>query len=347
MKYKKPEKLNRGDTVAIVSPSWAGPNVFPRVYENGLKVLKEWGLEVREYPTARATNDFLSKNPEARAKDINDAFADPHIKAVFVSIGGDDFVRVLPFLDKEVISNNPKIVMGYSDTTTLLTFANLQGIVTFHGPAIMAGFSQMESLPGEFKSHVHAMLFNPQETLEYLPYGQYCDGYLDWSKEENMGKVNGLKKNSGWKVLQGKGVVSGELFGGCIEVLEFIKGTDFWPSKDFWNGRILFLETSEDKPSVDHVKLMLRNYGVQGVFDKVNAVLFARPRDYSDGEKVQFDEMVKDVIGNEFKRPNLPIMSNLDFGHTDPQFVLPLGVKAEVDLDGKKFRLVESWLNEP
>lgn len=341
----KPQKLQKGDTVAIVSPSWAGPSVFPHIYENGLKVLKEWGLEIKEYPTARATNDFLSKNPQARAKDINDAFADPSIKAIFASIGGDDSVRILPFLDKEIIASNPKIIMGYSDTSTLLTFGNLQGLVTFHGPAIMAGFSQMESLPASFKSHVYDMLFNPSNSIKYSAYGEYCDGYLDWSDEKNIGKTKELKPDAGWKVIQGKGTAQGELFGGCIEVLEFMKGTDFWPSKDFWNGKILFLETSEEKPPIDHVRWMLRNYGVQGVFDKVSAILFARPRDYSDEEKLKFEAMIQDVIGVEFNKPNLPVMANMDFGHTDPQFVLPLGIKAEIDFDNKSFGLIESWLD--
>jgi muramoyltetrapeptide carboxypeptidase LdcA involved in peptidoglycan recycling len=344
MKFQRPQKLNKGDIVAVLSPSWAGPNVFPLVYENGLKVLKEWGLEIKEYPTTRASNEFLSKNPQTRAKDINDAFADSNIKAIFASIGGDDSIRILPFLDKEIIKNNPKILMGYSDTTTLLTFANLQGLVTFHGPSIMAGFSQMENLPESFKSHVHEILFEPKETFEYLTYNQYCDGYLNWQDKENIGKTKEIKLDTGWKIIQGTGIVEGELFGGCIEVLEFMKGTDFWTSKDFWNGKILFLETSEEKPSIEQVKRMLRNYGIQGVFNKINAILFARPRDYSDEEKIKFDIMIKDVINGEFGKTNLPIMTNLDFGHTDPQIVLPLGVKAQINLDTKKFKLIEPWL---
>lgn len=345
MKYKKPNKLEKGDVVAIVSPSWGGPSVFPHIYENGLNVLRKWGLEIKEYPTARAANDFLSKNPQARAKDINDAFADPNVKAIFASIGGDDSVRILPFIDNETIANNPKILLGYSDTTTLLTFCNLQGIVTFHGPAIMAGFSQMESLPESFQSHVYNMLFKTSESIRYFPYGKYCDGYPDWTDEKNLGKTKELKPDGGWKVIQGKGAVEGKLFGGCIEVLEFMKGTDFWPSKSFWNRRILFLETSEEKPPIEHVRRMLRNYGVLGVFDKVSAVLFGRPHDYSDEEKTKFEAMIKDVIGGEFGKDDLPIMANMDFGHTDPQLVLPLGVMARVDFDNKDFELIETWLS--
>lgn len=344
MEYKKPLRLKPGDTVAIVSPSWGGPSIFPHVYENGLKVLKSFGLNIKEFPTARAGNDFLSKNPEARAKDINDAFADTEVKAIFASIGGEDSVRILPFLNREVIQNNPKILMGYSDTTTLLTYLNQLGLVTFHGPSIMAGFSQAESLPQAFTQHIQQMLFSPEETLQYKNYDVYCDGYADWSKEENLGKVKELKPDNGWRFIQGNGTVTGELYGGCIEVLEFMNGTDYWAGKDFWNGKVLFFETSEEKPTIQQVQWKLRNYGMQGIFNKVSAVLFGRARDYSDEEKKQLDQMIVDVIKGEFGNAELPIVTNMDFGHTDPQIILPLGVKAEVDCVNKTFRLIESPL---
>ena len=198
--------------MAIVSPSWGGPSVFPRVYENGLKILTEWGLKVKEFPTARMDANFLRENPQVRAKDINDSFADPEVKAIFASIGGDDSVRILPFVDKDIIAKNPKIFMGYSDTSTLHVFVNLQGLVSFYGPSIMAGFSQMENLPESFKSHVHDILFEPKEGYEYKPYGKYCDGYLDWSNKENLGKTKSIKTDDGWHWLQGNTKVQGELF---------------------------------------------------------------------------------------------------------------------------------------
>ncbi len=344
MKYKKPQRLQKGDVVAIVSPSWGGPSRFPHVYENGLKILEEWGLKIKEYPTARADADFLKKDHRARAKDINDAFADKEVKAIFATIGGDDSVRLLPFLDRKLISENPKILMGYSDTTTLLTFGNISGFITFNGPSIMAGFSQMENLSEDFKKHVRDMLFEPTETYEFKQYDSYSDGYLDWSKPENLGKAKESKKCDGWRFIQGSGKVTGELFGGCIEVLEFLKGTDYWPEKDFWNNKILFFETSEEKPSIDHVRWMLRNYGTQGIFDKVSAIIFGRARDYSDDEKNELDEMIKNVVSDEFEKPELAIVTNMDFGHTDPQIVLPLGISSELDFENKTFKLTEPWL---
>jgi muramoyltetrapeptide carboxypeptidase LdcA involved in peptidoglycan recycling len=157
-------------------------------------------------------------------------------------LGGNDSVRILPFLDKKVITDNPKILMGYSDISTLHVFLNLQGVVTFYGPVIMAGFSQMDSLPKNFKSHVREILFEPRESYEYQAYKEYCDGYPDWSNKDNLGKVNTMKSNDGWHWLQGKEKAQGVLFGGCIEVLEMMKATDFWPSQDFWQGKIFFLK---------------------------------------------------------------------------------------------------------
>lgn len=344
MNYKKPSKLNQGDTVAILSPSWGGPSVFPHIYESGLKALQEWGLKIKEFPTARMDAAFTRANPQVRARDINDAFADTEVRAIFASIGGNDSVRILPFLDKNIIAENPKILMGYSDTSTLHVFSNLQGLVTFHGPSIMAGFSQMDSLPASFKSHVREILFEPKESYEYQPYETYCDGYPDWSNEENLGKVNPMKSDDGWHWLQGNDQVRGELFGGCIEVLEMMKATNFWPFQDFWKDKIFFLETSEEKPSIHYIDHVLRNYGMLGVYDKISGFIFSRARDYSDDEKKELEERVVSIISEEFGKQELPIVANFDVGHTDPQLVLPLGVKAEIDCENKKILLAESWL---
>lgn len=92
-----------------------------------------------------------------------------------------------------------------------------------------------------------------------------------------------------------------------------MKSTDFWPKNDFWNGKIFFLETSECKPSIDQVKWMLRNYGIQGIFDKVSALMFGRARDYSNEEKKELDEAIVQIVKGEFKNDKLCIVSNMDF----------------------------------
>jgi muramoyltetrapeptide carboxypeptidase LdcA involved in peptidoglycan recycling len=208
----------------------------------------------------------------------------------------------------------------------------------------MAGLSQMDSLPESFKSHVREILFDPRESYEYQPYKKYCDGYPDWAKKENLGKVNPLKSNDGWHWLQGNGKVQGELFGGCMEVLEMMKATDFWLTQDFWKGKIFFLETSENKPSLHYVDHVLRNYGMLGVFDRISGFIFSRARDYSDEEKKKLEEKIVSIVAKEFDKPDLPIVANFDVGHTDPQLILPLGVKTEIDCSNKKIKLIESWL---
>ena len=343
MNVIKPNRLQQGDTVAIVSPSWGGPSIFAGIYELGLQMLRdEFGLKVKEYSTARTSAETLYQQPKMRANDINAAFADPEVKAIIASIGGDDSVRILPYLDAAVIRDNPKILMGYSDTTTLLTYANQLGLATFHGPTVMSGLAQIRSWPQEFALHVRQMLFASAPIYTYEPYEIWSEGYPDWNEPANLGKVNSYQANNeGWQWLQGRGRVSGSIFGGCLEVLEFMKATPYWPSPDFWQDKIPFFETSEDKPSPSQVTRMLRNYGMQGVFDKINGLLFGRPRDYTDEEKQALKDTLVAVVAGEFGRADLPIIANVDFGHTDPQLVLPLGVPLEIDCQQQSLVLLE------
>ena len=338
----KPKRLAAGDTVAVLSTSWGGPAIFPKIYELGVRNLKaNFHLQIKEYPTTRGDPELLHGNPEMRAKDVNNAFSDREVAGIISSIGGDDSIRILPYLSKEAIRSNPKVLMGYSDTTTLLSYCNQLGLVTFHGPSIMAGFSQMENLPATFTAHVAEMLFHSKASHQYSPFEVWSDGYPDWAEDGNIGKVNPPRKDDGWRWLQGMSIVRGELFGGNIEVLEGLKGTEFWPSRDFWRGKILFLETSEEKPSRAYIRRCLRNYGVQGIFDKITGLLFGRARDFSDEEKKDLDENIVTVVAGEFRRRDLPIVTNMDFGHTDPQFILPLGARAAIDCGRRKFALVE------
>lgn len=340
--FQRPPRLREGDTVAIVSPSWGGPSVFPHIYEAGLAVLREvLGLRVREMPHARATPAFLARHPEARAEDLCRAFADDGIAAIITSIGGDDSVRVLPHVDFDLAVRAPKILMGFSDATTLLVTLCQRGLVTFHGPSVMAGFAQLRSLPDDFTRHLREMLFDPRPTCVLRPYPRYSDGYPDWADPETTGQVSSPRANAGYSVLQGRGVAEGELFGGCVEVLEFLKGTRWWPEPEFWRRKLLFLETSEEKPAPSAVRRMLRNYGMQGVFERISGLLVGRARDYDDAEKAALDEAIVEVVAGEFGREDLPIVANVDFGHTDPQFVMPLGVRAAIDCEGQTIALIE------
>ncbi len=343
MQVIKPERLREGDTVAIVSPSAGAPEKYPNIYEHGLSMLKKHlGVEIKEYSTARKSNDYLYTHPRERAEDINKAFADKDVKAIISSIGGDDSIRILDYLDMKTIKNNPKIIMGFSDSTTFLDYIHLKtGLITYYGPSIMAGFSQIERFPKSFFDMTKNLLFEPTKKYKYHSFPFWSSGYPDWAEKSNIGKINKKHRNDGWHWLQGNGIMKGQLFGGCANVLEFMKGTRFWPKKEFWNEKILFLETSENKPLPKVVKSWIRNYGMQGILERISALLVAIPYGYSTEEKVEMEKGIHSVVCTEFGLDKIPIVTNMNFGHTDPKFILPIGAMAEVDASKKRFRLLE------
>ncbi|MBU0535272.1 MAG: S66 peptidase family protein [Patescibacteria group bacterium] len=343
MTFIKPKRLKKGDKVATMSPSWGGPSVYPYIYENGLKYLSEQlKFEIVEYPTARMSADKIYHHPELRAKDINDAFANKDIKAIITSIGGSDSVRILEYLKEEVIVNNPKILLGYSDTATLTTLLNSWGLVTFNGSSIMAGFSQASCFPKSWHEGIRTLLMGDSSNYIYPKFDTFSNGYPDWGNKNNTGLIKESIKSPPYSWLQGKEAIEGVLFGGCIEVLEFLKGTKYWPTKDFWTGKILFFETSEDVPTISNIEYMLRNYGIQGIFDQINGVVFGRARDYTDELNQKLRESVLKIIKGEFGRNDLLVVTDLDFGHTDPQWILPLGIKVQFDPANRKIELLES-----
>ena len=154
----KPPGLKPGDLVAVLSPSWGGPSCFPWVFEAGLETMRsELGLKIKEYPTTRARPEVLRADPRARAHDFQAALEDPEVKAIFAAVGGDDSIRMLPFLEPDSI--RPKVLMGYSDVTTLLLHVRRAGVVSFHGPTVMAGLAQARNYPSAFLEHLRQVLF--------------------------------------------------------------------------------------------------------------------------------------------------------------------------------------------
>lgn len=340
----KPKRIAPRSKIAIISPSSGVPFLFPKIYELGLDNLREFfEFHIIEMPTARMSPDELYNNPQLRAKDINQSFKDDSIDGIITSIGGYESVRILPYLDTKTIIGNPKFIMGFSDSSTFLSYFNYLGMITFFGPSVMAGFAQMKNLPEEFPRHLKSFLFSNNFPYLYRHYPIWTNGYKDWSDEETLGECTEFHNNeTGWTFLQGTSIVEGELWGGCIEVLEFLKSTDYWPDRNFWNNKILFFETSEDKPTPDQVGNMLRNYGIQGIFNKIKGIVFGRPKEYSDNEKKLLNKIILSIVKNEFGIDNIPIVVDMDFGHTNPVLILPLGGKIRLNPITKEIILLES-----
>ena len=339
----KPSRLNPGDKIATVSLSWGGPAVFPHRYQTGVQQLKdEFDLQVVEMPHTLRDADWLSRNPQARADDFMQAFFDSSIKGIFATIGGDDSIRLLPFLDLEIIQNNPKIFLGYSDTTISHLVCYKAGLVSFYGPSIMAEFAENGGMFPYMVQSLRKTLFSSDSIGEVHPS---TDGWtverLDWADPSNQQVKRTLNPSTGWRFLQGHGIHRGHLMGGCLEVFDWTRGTAIFPQN--WQDAILFLETSEDAPPPETVKSMLRVFASLHILSKLSGILFGRPGGEVPVEKFrEYDKAILQVVNQEEGLTDLPIITQMDFGHTSPMFVLPYGVQAEIDSENKRFSILEN-----
>lgn len=340
----KPKRLTKGDTVAIVSLSsgLGGEPAFLHRYEMGKKRLEdEFGLNVVTMPNALKGIDYLYSHPEARAADLMAAFRDDTIKAIICMIGGDDTIRLLPHIDFGVIRDNPKIFMGYSDTTSNHFMMQKAGLVSIYGPCIMMEFAENVAMHGYTKHYIQNVLFEPSSELSIEPSPEWTNELLEWADAENNDIARRMTKDDrGYELLQGSGVARGRLLGGCIDVFPMIMGTRIWPSLDEWADAMLFLETSEVCPSPNDVKYILRGMAAQGVIERISGVLFAKP--YNEKYYEEYKQMLVQVIGKECGRGDMPILCNMNFGHSSPICIVPYGVMAEVDCSNKSFRLLEA-----
>jgi len=340
----KPRKLKSGDKVAAISMSWGGPGTFPHRYEAGKQQLQEaLGVTVVETPHALRSAEWLERNPRARADDLMAAFEDPSIMAIIATIGGDESIRLLPHLDLGVMRSNPKIVMGYSDTTVTHLACFAAGLVSFYGPAIMAGFGENAGLFSYMVDSVRRTLCSAAAIGIVQPNTEgWTVEFLEWAEPENQRRKRKLSPSEGWIYLQGEGVRRGHLIGGCLEVLDWLRGTYVWPTLDRWEDAILFLETSEEAPSPTRVLRILRALAAMGILRELSGILVGRPGGAVPPEQFgEYDKVILQVVAQEEGLTDLPIVTGMDFGHTDPMFVLPYGVEAEIDCGRQRFAILE------
>lgn len=340
----KPTKLEPGDTVAVISPSWAGASVYPERYLAGKKQLEEeFGLKVVEAPNTLISAEENFYNPKKRVDDLHWALTNKDVKAIIPMIGGDDSIRMLPYIDFDLIRNNPKILLGYSDNTVLHYAFLSAGVQPFYGPCMMCGgFSENGGMFDYFKDSVYKTLFSTFEIGEIKPnMNGWTDEELPWKDPANQSIKRQIKESQGFKFINGQGTVTGRLIGGSLEVMEMLKGTKVWPSLDTYDGAIFFIETCEEAPPADYVVRWMRNYAATGVLERLNGIVIGRPANVSVDELDKYADAVLQVVKTE-NNLDIPIVSNLDFGHTDPMFLIPYGTMAKIDVDNKTFSILEN-----
>jgi muramoyltetrapeptide carboxypeptidase LdcA involved in peptidoglycan recycling len=301
-----------------------------------------FGLEVLEMPHTLASPEFVASNPEARAEDLMAAFSDVSINGIVSAIGGDDAIRVLPYLDLDVIRNNPKIFLGYSDTTIIHMACTAAGLVSVYGPSIMAGFAENGGIMKYMEEGLRRTVFSADPPGEWPenPDGWTVE-HLDWAEPANQAVRRHLRESSGRRWLQGGKAVEGQIVAGCIEVLDWLRGTAWWPKLE---SAVLAIETSEEAPPPEYVARFLRSIAEMGELRNLKALLFGRPggSNLPIEQHARYDEEILRIVRDEQGLSEMPVVTGMDFGHTDPMWTVPEGVRGRVDPERQMIGIVES-----
>jgi len=336
-----PKQLKKWSKIAIVTLSWWWPWEIKHRYDFWIKQLKDhFFVEIIEMKNTLKSAEYIYNNPKERAKDLMDAFLDPNIDGIISSIWWDDSIRILPYIDYEIIKNNPKIFMWYSDSTITNFICYKAWLRSYYWPAIMAWFAENWWLLKYMQNSVESTLFNNKQIWEIKPNSYWwTNEFLDWSDKNNQKIKRKLNKSNWWDYLQWKWIINWNLLWWCIDVFHFMWWTEIWPSKDEWKWKILFIETSEENISNDDFERILRTMWIQWILWNLNWIIMWR----AQKEKNYNDSLLK-IINWEFWLNNLGIITNMDFWHTDPIFILPIWANITLDFENRKVFINESWV---
>ncbi len=306
----KPPRLRPGDRVGLVSPATAAFETEPtKIWIDALESL---GFEVVLGDNYYDPHGYFAGEDAARASDINAFFREPGIKMIFAR-GGWGAPRVLPLLDYDMIRANPKVLLGYSDATALLTaIYSRTGLVTFHGPSPLNTFSA---------EHFRRVVMNGESYTMSNPSFITTN---DLVQTEN--RIHTMRG----------GKATGRILGGNLSLLTAITGSEYLPD---WEGCILFIEDVDE--AVYRIDRMMTELALSGVLGKINGFIFGRCTDCDPGRgfgSLTMEEMLAEHIGPL----GIPAFSGSMIGHIDEQFTIPLGIDVEIDADAGSIRMLEA-----
>ncbi len=335
----KPKKLSVGDTVATISPSWgcAGSARVRWQYELGVQRLRELGLQVVAAPNSLKGTSFLRNSPEARAEDLMWAFDNREVSAIIANIGGNDSVRLLPFLEPEMIRKNPKILCGYSDVMTLHLYCHQLGLSTFYGDNLLTTVAEAKEWHPYSKYWFRKVLFDETPIGPILPSEEWS---FDSNHHTAPGYCKTYVKNEGYVRVQGKGIVQGRLFGGHGGLMEYEKGSGIMLKKSDFEGKLLFFEDIPEVCSVAYMRSFFEWLGTNGYLQVLNGVIIGKLQTKHGFEP--YAEAIREIVTGKYERPDLPILYGVNFGHTSPICVLPYDAEAELDVENLRFTILES-----
>ena len=330
-----PRKLEKGDTIGIISPSSGGAAMFPRRLERGVAELRRLGFNILIGKHARKRDKYMAGSIEERLEDLHDMFLNPEIKAIITTIGGTCSHQLLDGINFQLIKRNPKIFMGYSDITALhLVIYQKTGLVTFLGPTVLPQFGEYGGIL-DYTSYYFEEILLKGNVVEFRSSREWIAEKLNWDQEDNRKRKT--IGNVGMKVLKA-GEASGKIIAGNLGVLLLLAGTPYFPDL---KGAILCVEDDEGETpaSIDRYFTHMRHIGV---FDEIKALVIGRfhPNVGLGNE----NEILKEIVLRATRGYSFPIIYDADFGHTDPMFILANGIHAmlEVKENGEiSFRMKE------
>lgn len=315
-----PEKLKSGDIIRVIAPVCSLQEIAPDQRIMAIKRFEELGLKVTFGKHVEESDEFVSSSIESRIEDLHDAFADGSVKAIFTVIGGFNSNQLLRYIDWGLIKKNPKIFCGYSDVTVLNNaFLTKTGLVTYSGPHFST-LGQKHEL-GYTLEYLKKCLFS-KNPFRIEQSNAWTDD--EWWIDQEKRKV---RKNNGWLVIN-EGKAEGTIIGGNLNTLNLLQGTEYMPEL---NGTILFLEDdNESKPHTfdRDLQSLIHQHG----FDGVQGIVIGR---FQDKSEMARERLIK-IIKTKKELENMPVVANVDFGHTEPKITFPIGGTAALEANKKK-----------
>ena len=328
--------------VAIVSLSSGtlGEAFAKHELDIGVKRLKDFGLNVTFMPHALKGIEYVRNHPAERAADLLQALRAPDIDMILCAIGGDDTYRLLPYLfgHKELLEAvSDKVFLGFSDTTINHFMLHNVGMKTFYGQSFLADICELDENMLPYTEDYFRELISTGTIREIRPSGIWYEGRTQYGVDQ-IGTPLRAHPDHGFELLQGNPVFSGPILGGCLDsIYDIFHGDRYadmpqlcrkyalFPKTEDWTGRILLLETSEEKMSQEKFRKALLTLKETGIFDVISGILMGKPMDET------YAPEYKRILRENIDNPELPIVCNLNIGHALPRCIIPFGVQATVD----------------
>lgn len=328
--------------IVSLSSGIIGENFIKHELDIGLKRLKQYDIEVEFLPHALKGVEFIKNHPKCRAQDLLSAFMDDSIDMILCSIGGEDTYRLLPYLfennELKKVANQ-KIFLGFSDTTMNHFMLNKVGIKTFYGQAFLPDVCELSKEMLPYTKKYFEELITTGEIKEIRPSDVWYQEREDFS-ENAVGIEMESYRNTGFELLKGQSMFKGKILGGCIEsiydIFDNSRFTDsvslcsqynLFPDLEYWKNKILLLETSEEKPTPELFRKMIKALKKYGIFDVLTGLLVGKPQN-----ETYYDEY-KSILLKELSDKDLSIVYNVNIGHATPRCIIPFGIEAEVNAE--------------